>query len=313
MASIRVNDEALRKTAADLANQELKTPNWRIPDVMPFNDHAFVSQSFYLAAIDFCFTHMDGVTRYQYRENGPRGSMAAAQCFYDHFGETEADPDEILYITRSLTSCDKFFRGVTGIPMLKERRRNLEEAAKGIKKQFNGDPINIVKSGLMGAVMSNLETFFPISFAADISYYLLDDQKTLALPFAKRLLLWPLVYQGRALNSAGELTPLKDSYNLGPIADSAVPNALRTLKILKYDEQLADLIDGRMEIMEQSNEEIEIRMAAVYAVQQLLDQVNAYRRGLRKSLITIVELDYWLWMLGRQAATPYHFTQTANY
>ncbi|HLC95216.1 MAG TPA: queuosine salvage family protein, partial [Patescibacteria group bacterium] len=132
------------------------------------------------------------------------------------------------------------------------------------------------------------------------------------LKFSKRAQLFPMLYHGRAASSQGKLVPIRDPEHFGPIVDYRVPQALRTLGILRYDENLANRIDDGMLIVPESAMEIEIRIATTKATLMLLEAINA----IRQEPITMVELDYVLWSMGRAPSFPqskHHYTYTTAY
>ena len=143
----------------------------------------------------------------------------------------------------------------------------------------------------------------PESFAGDAD----------GLGFRKRSQLLALVYQGRAIHSNDELPLLKDADQIGPIADCAVPNALREMEILEYSPELEEKIRRHEEISFRGQEETQIRTATVVAVSQLLERVNYLRSYNGEPKISMLELDNYLWSAGRQSALPYHITQTTAY
>lgn len=303
---VAANEDKLNAVASLYAKSDPDKPNWRIRRILPENDTTFISHIFYGSAVNFCFTILEPPYA-EYEVEGFRRSMAMSRCFYRRFGERPILPEAILSITDSIEEMMRFFGGKNLPPFLEKRRENLREAAKVLKRDFDGDPARILRKcdwngcnlfpDVCPDVIGMLEMKFPLAFGQDRL-------------FRKRSQLFTLLYQGRALNSA-VLKPLKNMENLGPIADSAVPNALRYLGILQYSSELAAKIDRREIIAKDSAEEFEIRVATVYIVSKLLRLINKMC-GSRRSW-TIAELDHKLWLLGREAPTFYHLTPTTDY
>ena len=308
---VRINSRALHGLAKDLADCELEVPTWQLPGVFPKCNSAFMSHLIYECAIDFCFTDPRRPAE-RFRVGEYTGSLAMARCFYRHFGESTLWwPDKILEITASDASLRHFFRGDTEIPLLEERGKNLREVTKGMDFWFGNNPRKLFEAanyrvfptqGSAGLLLT-LESCFPESFAGDAD----------GLGFRKRSQLLALVYQGRAIHSNDELPLLKDADQIGPIADCAVPNALREMKILEYSPKLEEKIRRREEISFRGQEETQIRTATVVAVSQLLERVNYLRSYNGEPKISMLELDNYLWSAGRQSALPYHITQTTAY
>lgn len=107
---------------------------------------------------------------------------------------------------------------------------------------------------------------------------------------------------------AGEFTDLD---RLTIFADNVVPNVLRVDGVLEYSPALAERIDRGELLPAGSDEEIEIRAAAVYTAELL---VALLRR--RDVTITAMMLDYVLWNRGRAPkykASPRHRTRSVYY
>ncbi len=136
------------------------------------------------------------------------------------------------------------------------------------------------------------------------------------LQFQKRAQLLALVYYGRA-KSSKTLPQLKDPECIGPIADYQVAKTLRALGILVYMPKLAEKVDGGVEIPKNSVMEIEIRAQTVFVVKELIDKINFWRDWcLQKPRVTVAEVDYVLWSLGRgpkYSANRHHYTRTTAY
>lgn len=312
--------------AMDLAEKDPQVPDWRISNVLPENNRAFSSYVFYNTAVNFCFT---GLKKPHHRfrvvdDTGEySGSLAMGRCFYRHFGENPIKADSIRKIACSDRLARQFFSGATEIPLLEQRMTYLLEAANMLQIRFDDDPMNILEqsnyhafeneSGL-GAI-EMVEVGFPKSFGMDCAYHHDDHGQNWPLRFSKRAQLWLMMYEGRAMKSGGELPLLRSDSQLGPIADSAVPNALREHGVLKYAKELAEKIDNHTELGEHSQEVIEIRLATVVAVQLLLEAVNRRRTVLNKRPISFLALDNLLWKVGRskKVHNPAHLSRTTDY
>src|SRR5690606_8523902 len=102
-----------------------------------------------------------------------------------------------------------------------------------------------------------------------------------------------------------------DMDQLTIFADNMVPHVLRHDGILGYDENLAARIDGGGMIAAGANEETEMRMAAIHAVE--LMRASAQAQGYA---VTSVNLDHLLWHRGYTPAfyaKPRHKTMTVWY
>ena len=54
-----VGSLAISRLAENLKKCPPTVPDWRIPEVLPESNEAFVSHIFYICAVDFAFTHFE--------------------------------------------------------------------------------------------------------------------------------------------------------------------------------------------------------------------------------------------------------------
>jgi len=98
---------------------------------------------------------------------------------------------------------------------------------------------------------------------------------------------------------------------LTAFADYKLPQMLRSFGIIKYSESLANKVDSYVLIEKDSEEEVEIRSATIWAVEFI-------RQGLRKkyNFITSSHIDSMLWNKSQtrtREEKPYHRTLTTAY
>jgi hypothetical protein len=86
-------------------------------------------------------------------------------------------------------------------------------------------------------------------------------------------------------------------------ADNLVPHVLRHFGVLRYADALAARVDGGVELLPGSPEEVEIRACAVHACEGL-----ARRFG-----VPPAALDNWLWNRGAEIGGRAHVTRTVYY
>lgn len=110
------------------------------------------------------------------------------------------------------------------------------------------------------------------------------------------------------LNHFQKITGIK---NLTGEADYKIPALLRGLDLLQYSPQLANLVDSRHELAENSPMEVEIRANMLWVVQLLLKELRP-----RYPDLTASSLDRILWFMSQDKSLitkPYHLTKTVNY
>ncbi len=321
---VKIHLLRLTDLADGLAGQNLQIPDWNMPAVLPSDNEAFARCLPYISAINFSFTNPKKPhPRFQVEdETGVyTGSQAMCRCFYRRFQNRLIQADSITNALASERGAQSFFRGATPIPLLTHRIRYLLEVARNLRVKFDDDWKNLFEAGRWRAfgdgnhlgIVDIIEMEFPKSFGQDCFFHSDKLRDNYPLRFSKRAQLWLMIYQGRALANPGKLRPLDDGELLGPIADSAIPNALRACEILAYNKELTQQIDDQIELLPHSSEVKEIRMATVAAMQKLLSRINLKRSGLGKHPTSMLALDNALWRLGRNLTKPAHLAQTTDY
>lgn len=195
-------------------------------------------------------------------------------------------------------------RGRGEVPMLQERLANLHEVGRVLLAKYEGQFANAVTLAHHSAValVRLLVRDFP-SFD-DVATY-----RGREVRFYKRAQICVADLAG-ALDGRG-YGEFHDLDRLTAFADYKVPQVLRRLGILAYAPALAEKVDARVPLPPGGEEEVEIRAATIWAVEEL-------RRALadRGTLATAVQTDWYLWDLGQQRAAderPYHLTRTIYY
>lgn len=96
---------------------------------------------------------------------------------------------------------------------------------------------------------------------------------------------------------------LKLECDFTAFADYQVPNVLRALGILNYEDNLSQKIDSYQLITPNSEEEKALRGASILAVEMLAQQQG----------MNVADVDYWLWTKRKEPKTPFHLTETTAY
>lgn len=91
--------------------------------------------------------------------------------------------------------------------------------------------------------------------------------------------------------------------DLTAFADYQIPNVLRALGILKYNDELANKIDQGDLIGENSPEEQAIRAASILAIEDLSQAQK----------VSVADVDFWIWLKRKEPTTPFHLTTTTAY
>lgn len=199
-------------------------------------------------------------------------------------------------------SFDEFksaLRGNVDIPLLEERYNIALEVSKIINNKMNGDFYTFIKdintdTELIHILVNNFPSF--------------EDKRTYndkAISFYKLAQL--------VTSDILHIRELKENLNIDcshlvGCADYKIPQVLRALGILEYDEELANLVDNKLEIIENSIYEVEIRANMIVAIDLIKKALN--------NKISAIDINDIIWSLGQDKSRnyqPYHLTRTLSY
>ena len=198
----------------------------------------------------------------------------------------------------------EILNGNIEIPLLDERIKCLNEAGKVLLKNFDGSFVKVFEAANGDAI--ELTNLFIKFFSSFNDYATFEGKK---VEFHKRAQLNTDMTNYRLTKHGGK--ELSNLNNLTAFADYKVPQMLRKFGILEYTHKLANNIDGYEEIEAGSREEIEIRAATVWAIEEMKEVLSS-----RFPQITARQLDDHLWSLGQTKSPddkPYHRTKTIYY
>jgi hypothetical protein len=168
---------------------------------------------------------------------------------------------------------------------------------------FGGDPTGPVVAAA-GSAGRLAESLAEMPLYRDVSRY-----EELEVPFFKRAQLTSAdlaaVFDGDGFGKFGDLDQLTI------FADNLVPHVLRRLGVLVYDPMLAKRIDAEQALQAGSRDEVEIRAAAVHAVERCVALLRE-----AGTAATAQQLDYALWTRGQSPemkAHPRHRARSTFY
>lgn len=198
----------------------------------------------------------------------------------------------------------RILRGTIEIPLLEERWNILREVGSVIVKRYQGSVKDLIYEAngdaqkLVALIVEHLPSF------SDTSLY-----KGEKIYFYKRAqLLVADIYQLFGGKGFGNLTHVDQ---LTACADYKLPQILRKLGILEYEVSLAEKIDGKIEILHNSPEEIEIKANTIWAVEYIKEELKK-----RNPNIMSFEVNDRLWLATQEKFAgdkPYHRTRTTAY
>ncbi len=300
---VQIDQACLSKVCNGLDPTALHLPDWQIPVVPSWRDERLVDYILLFNSINFCYW---GEPKWTVRlrgqpYDGAFGLMAAltraleegypllSGAFLAH-----VSPDQFRHI----------LQGNVAIPLAAERLAIWHECGPVLAREFDDHWHRVVQRAGGSAVqlVSLLVEQFP-SF---------DDATRFEgrhVAFYKRAQLAAgMLYQAFGGQGWGAF---HDFDQLTVYADHKLPQVLRKLGILVYDEALSAQVDSRTLIPAGSRMEVEIRAATVWAGELI-------RRALLPQAphLTAAHVDSWLWETGQHKSLddhPYHRTLTTAY
>lgn len=198
-------------------------------------------------------------------------------------------------------SFDEFeclLKGNVDIPLLKERYETITEVCKIVNDKMNGNFYNYIKN-----ISSDTELFDVIvnnfkSFKDERTY----NGKIVYFYKLAQLLTSDILYIREYLENCKV-----DYSNLIGCADYKIPQTLRALGIIEYDDELSDLVDTKHELEVSSKYEVEIRASQIVVIDYIkskLKNVNA------------IDINDYLFIYSKKIKNitrPYHLCRNTNY
>lgn len=202
------------------------------------------------------------------------------------------------------------------IPLIEERTRLLNETGRIIHYQFNDKVENLLKSANGSAV--KLVEIMSKKFRGFADHCICPWNGKQIFFYKRAQIFVAEIYAAYKGKGIGDF---KDIDKLTCFADYRVPQLLRGLGILCYNQRICNLIDNKQMILSGSKDEILIRASMIVAVEKLKDKLNEYNKkkndGKNNEFISI-EIDWCLWNRGEELNSqnklkPHHRTKTIYY
>ncbi len=304
---VKINSKAIQKAVELFLKKKPITQNFWSTEIHFFDGtEETVRWIFLLDTLNHCFWPDPGNPPWAVFHNNKEYSgyegLAVSLKRAIEEGIPLTDPDFLITLNENMLA--HIFRGRGMIPMLRHRTENLKEVGRVLKEQWRGDVVNIVEAASQSAksLVEKIVTYFN-SFKDEANY------KGKTVYFWKRAQLFVsdlyIAFNG---TKWGEF---KDIQCLTAFADYKLPQVLRHLGILEYDQELEHKIESKIILPSGSKEEVEIRAATVQAVELIKNALQKRKIPCNSALI-----DNWLWSLGQEKEfrkKPYHLCRTIFY
>ncbi len=300
---VHIDEDRLDQVCNGLDPSRLRLPDWQVPVVPPWRDERLVDFILLFNSINFCYWGEPKwtLTFRGQPHDGAYGMMASltralgeGYCLLDGTFLAHVSTDQFRHI----------LRGNVPIPLEAERLAIWHECGAVLIREFDGHWHQAVRQAGGSAVrlVELLVGYFPSW--DDVAEY--RGQK---VAFYKRAQLAAgMLYQAFGGRGWGAFN---DFDQLTAYADYKLPQVLRKLGILAYDESLAALVDNLTPLPAGGRMEVEIRAATVWACERIRQVLLPRAPGL-----TAAHVDFWLWETGQHRSPgdlPYHRTLTTAY
>ena len=305
LKKVSISQESINSLVSTISKEDLKISEIALAG-FSWNLDQLIKIVFTFNTINFCFWAEEGKPKWTINTNGQKldGATALFRTLENKTRQDEEFTSGASLANLTETDVKNLLKGNVEIPLLKDRLNCLNEAGSVLVRKYDGDWLNILKESENNAekLVELLVNNFP-SFN-DISLY-----NSHTVGFYKRAQLnAKMVSDTLTSKNKKELASLE---KLTAFADYKIPQTLRMLGVLKYSANLANKIDNIIPIPQNSIEEIEIRVAALEAVERI-------REGLSVKFpkTTASHIDSLLWNRSQKInrnKNPYHRTYTIAY
>lgn len=297
---VKIKEDNIENAINLVTNNEKKS--WLNSDLLDLNKYSQNQIIMYLIlceSLNFCYWDSDIKWKIEYKGEWYSGSLG---LFYGISKAIKNGYDllNIDYLEKmTIEQLDEIFKGTTSIPLLEERYEIIKQLVQELK---NIDDLSKALDSnndieLLNNIINNFSNF------NDISIY-----KGKKVYFFKRaiLLVGDLIENVKSIKEK-----VKNDSNMLGCADYKIPQVLRHLGILEYNEELAHIVDSKQQLKHDSEMEIEVRANMLYALELIKNKL--YQKGIE---MNSTQIDNILWLLSKNKefkAKPYHLTRTIYY
>lgn len=201
----------------------------------------------------------------------------------------------------SVSELDDVLKGNVQIPMFEERLSAIREIGKVVAEKFDRDFMNAIINvetdiDLLNIIIDNFPSYSDKSRYKDNDVFFYKRAQLLSADIFQ-------VMQGQRFG-------IHNLNNLTACADYKIPQVLRHFGILEYHSDLKYMVDNKIELKKDCDEEVEIRANMIWAIELM--------KGIIKNKFKYVNsiiIDDQLWILSQinKCDKPYHLIRTTAY
>ncbi len=299
---VHIDDAAIERWAKTVTPDDLRAKDVDLYAHLPGSQEQLANLVLLVSSLNFCFWSSDPIRiewrgRTYERFNAMFVSLILAAKYEPRWFE----PEFWLSVPR-----DEIRGALCGkgeLLLLDERERIIRETGRVLLERFDGEFIHAVESvnerawPLAVLLMTNFDSFRDVA-----------EHRGTPVYFMKRAQICPMDLS--VAWQQHDHPPLSGLEELTAFADYRVPQALRHLGIQGLSADLAEAIEANRELPAGSAEEVEIRAAAVQALDRMAKAVSR-----SETAVPVWQIDWYLWRLSHDPAVKlrHHRTRTVYY
>ena len=198
----------------------------------------------------------------------------------------------------SIDDFETILKGNVPIPLLKERYQTVVEISNILNNRMGGSFYKYIKNitndiDLFNVIVKNFHSF------KDVREY--NGKKVYFYKLAQLL-------TSDILHVREKIENLNVNYsNLTGCADYKIPQTLRALNIIEYNEELSKVVDNKQEIAVSSKYEVEIRASQICVLNYIKSKVKK---------VNSIDINDFLFLYSKHLkdiTKPYHLCRNTNY
>lgn len=301
-----IDHRALGDLCHQLLKDQIGVPPWNDHYHYKGGDQDTVGYLLVLDSLNFCFWPASGTAKWEidYESETLSGYYALAASLKKAVasGIPVIKADYLVHL--SLGELKKVLGGRGGLQLLEDRVHILNGLGRVLLQDYEGEAGNLVAAAgksavkLVELIAERLPSF------KDVAEY-----RGHAVFFYKRAQIFAADLFG-AFDGKG-WGRFTDIDRLTTFADYKLPQVLRHLGVLRYDQALSEKVDRGTLLDAASPEEVEIRTNTIWAVELMRRELERMGR-----MFKAIEIDWILWNMGQDVAfkaKPYHRTKSIFY
>jgi len=303
---VQIRKEAVLDFSKRLYEGGIEVPPWNRTYHFCNSERETVSYLLVLDSINFCFWPTPEENRWEIAWGSRRLSGYFALAASLTRAMKSGIPLERAGYLAGLSLA--MFREILGgrgeLQLMDERVTILNELGHVLEEEYHGDA-----SGFVEAAGGSAEKLVSLLVERIPSFRDVAEYRGQRVFFYKRAQIFCAdlygAFEGRGWGQFDDID------RLTAFADYKLPQVLRHLGILCYEDDLAQRVDRMVPLEEGSPEEIEIRANTVRAVDMIREELARLGRPLKA-----FEVDWILWNLGQKeeySLSPHHRTVTIFY